>query len=652
VNSRTTRCIFVALTVSVCVSAIRAQSFTPAPRQVAAPASDIVDGIVRLPSPSSTSTVSHAALFPLAFARANASVWRAEVALPIERAGDVALALLSPDAGRWSIAIGLSGSAPRPIAQSFAHEHNIGPAGDELAGWVVDRYDLHGVPAGTWTVRIEAPIDASALPPRSGWLTARTASDVAIETHVTTQRLVAGDVVGVAARATGDLGRSRVTSARVVFENAGVASELVMQDDGLHEDGLAGDGTFGALVPASLRGDVNAHVEITGTTSDGATFLRSAELAFPMLERAVALDGSARASEVDATHLSIAIGALPISSSNAPPHFHVSAEVWGRAANGAMVPVCWLSRQSTLERDAHGASFTLSLDTHWLDVAGAAAPLELREVRAQDPDTEVVFDLVDRIPLATPPLPAPTPGPHAITSEMLTGSALELSTASPAGPHTRATPVFINPALMLVHGYCSSGSIWPAADFAQPKLEFLDPNANRTHDQFAQLINAQAVAAHLSSFGVVTHSQGGCAALHLLTYYTSGLDFAAGGRRIQALAAPFQGTPLASLGAFACGVNNDMTLSGSATWLAGIPTWARAEVWYWTTSNTGSACNFLTDFFLTNPEDGTVEEIHGQLPSGNNMGHTLGWCHTTGMSNPASYTDHVRNQAMNAAASR
>jgi hypothetical protein len=34
------------------------------------------------------------------------------------------------------------------------------------------------------------------------------------------------------------------------------------------------------------------------------------------------------------------------------------------------------------------------------------------------------------------------------------------------------------------------------------------------------------------------------------------------------------------------------------------------------------------------------------------MGHKSGWCHTTGMSNPASYTDHVRNAEMNAQAAR
>jgi pimeloyl-ACP methyl ester carboxylesterase len=218
---------------------------------------------------------------------------------------------------------------------------------------------------------------------------------------------------------------------------------------------------------------------------------------------------------------------------------------------------------------------------------------------------------------------------------------------------TDAVSLRPNPALqtlLLVHGYCSGGSIWPAADFTAPKQEFLDPNQNRTHDQFAQLLR-QSVPGR-KSFGVVAHSQGGPAALHLYTYYTSGLDRALGARRIQSVASPYQGTPLASLGSFSCGVNNDMTTAGSATWLAGIPTWARAEVWYWTTSNSGSVCNFLTNLFLGSPNDGTVEQTRGQLPGAHSMGHVTGWCHTTGMSNPANYTDHARNALMNTNAAR
>ncbi|HUR28607.1 MAG TPA: conditioned medium factor, partial [Planctomycetota bacterium] len=240
------------------------------------------------------------------------------------------------------------------------------------------------------------------------------------------------------------------------------------------------------------------------------------------------------------------------------------------------------------------------------------------------------------------------PGLHPITPAMLTGNASATIGSASAPPSGFAA----NRALMLVHGYCSSGSIWPAADFAQPKIEFLDPSANRSHDQFAQLIAQRAVNAHVSSFGIVAHSQGGPAALHLLTYYTSGLDFSTGGRRIQSLASPYLGTPLASWGGFACGVNNDMTPAASATWLAGIPTWARAEVFTWTTADSGTACNAITNLLLTNPEDGTVEKMRSELAGGNNMGHVVGWCHTTGMTNPASYTDHTRNLAMNAAAAR
>jgi len=702
------------IVVSSCVAfatTIDSSAQTLAARQVAAPASDIVSGLVRLPDPSSTPTTSCAAALPLRFTREANSGWSAELRVPVERRGAVTLAILSADAGNLRVEVGANGALVRPIADAFALERRTGFASDALPGWIIDRYDMIDAPAGTWTVRVRSDDPSGAHPPLPGWLALTSDHDLRIEAHVTTQRLLADEPIGIVASLSNASHGARIEDARLVLEHDGRTESIAMQDDGRHEDGARGDGVFGALVPESASGQVVARVEIHGSTADGASFLRTTQLAFPVLERAVLFDGSARTRLDDEQHLRIEIGALPLTAAH---RFHVSAEVWGRASDDRSVPICWLSREAEIEASAvsggkasseasdnsssttgnsstkengdssasseHGRAsnegsgsanagsrpassstaqrtsgplLALELDTRWLDATNAHAPLELRQVRVQDPDTDVVFDLVDRMTLDVRDLPASTTsGPQAITSEMLTGSSMMLQTTSPTGPSTHTSPILLRPALMLVHGYCSSGSIWPAADFAQPKLEFLDPNANRTNDQFAQLINAQAQAAGLTSFGVVTHSQGGCAALHLLTYYTSGLDFSIGGRRIQALAAPFQGTPLASLGSFACGVNNDMTLAGAATWLAGIPTWARAEVYYWTTSDAGTPCNFLTHLFLTDPEDGTVEEIHGQLPSGNNMGHTTGWCHTTGMSYPASYTDHTRNQAMNAAAAR
>ena len=105
-----------------------------------------------------------------------------------------------------------------------------------------------------------------------------------------------------------------------------------------------------------------------------------------------------------------------------------------------------------------------------------------------------------------------------------------------------------------------------------------------------------------------------------------------------------------------CGENTDLSVDGAALWLANIPTWARQKVWYWTTSFDDGIfydyCNLLSDLFLSDPDDGIVERSRGQLSGANNMGHTEGWCHTTGMRDPAQYTDSTRNQNMNANAAR
>ncbi|MCB1034776.1 MAG: conditioned medium factor, partial [Acidobacteria bacterium] len=163
---------------------------------------------------------------------------------------------------------------------------------------------------------------------------------------------------------------------------------------------------------------------------------------------------------------------------------------------------------------------------------------------------------------------------------------------------------------------------------------------------------------------IVAHSQGGAASLHLYTYYWSGLDNASGPRLIQSVGTPYQGTSLAGnlaiLGQIfgaGCGTNYDLTYDGASAWLSNIPTWARNQVWYHTTSFTDrwwayDYCNLATDLFLSDPEDGVVEKSKGQLSSGHNLGHKTGWCHTDGMRDPSQVRDSSRNSNMNANAAR
>lgn len=80
--------------------------------------------------------------------------------------------------------------------------------------------------------------------------------------------------------------------------------------------------------------------------------------------------------------------------------------------------------------------------------------------------------------------------------------------------------------------------------------------------------------------------------LHFSLPRYSCLDGATSGSRlIQSVGSPYQGTALAGsiadLGAIfgaGCGSVNDLTYSGAANWLTTIPSWARAEVYYYTTT--------------------------------------------------------------------
>ncbi|HZL99045.1 MAG TPA: hypothetical protein VFD43_02235, partial [Planctomycetota bacterium] len=449
----------------------------------------------------------------------------------------------------------------------------------------------------------------------------------------------------------------------VRVESAAGRWTQALWDDGLHDDGAPGDGLLGAWVGPLAPGPARLAVQVAALAADGAPLVRTVQHAFVVEAPAARLAGWANAGVLDETRLAVEVALQPLGPLR---RLHLSAEVWGPDASGALVPVAWLSHIGLPVETWGTSSLTLQLDGRWLARAGTAGPLELRAVRLQDPDSHVLFDALAACPLPADALPPSASLPAgAITTEMLVGppppgappptlapaGSLGMAPGLPGGPS--GSMLLERPwqrALMLSHGYCSGGNVWPAADFTPPKLVFLDPNANRSNDEFAQLL--AAAGAGQDSFGFVGHSQGGLAALHLLTYYHSGLDLAAGPRRIQSVASPYQGTPLASLGFFACGVNNDMTTSGAPLWLSGIPTWARQEVYYWTTQNSGSVCNFFTDLVLDSPNDGTVEKDRGQLPGANSMGHVSGWCHTTGMSNPANYTDHARNVEMNAQAAR
>lgn len=635
------------------------------PKQVNAPPSDILSGIVRLPAPGSITLESSYARIPVSLSPTPEGALAWSAAVPIDDAASVRFALLTPDGANLSWDI-LDPAPSRANAR-------LAPSAPLIDHAVVDA--LSSTPnaefrtltfrePGAWTVRVRTeavdappPIDAS-----DAWLFIASDSPHRLRTSIHSLRHIPGESACIVADMRADAGRtaeaSTITDALVHIND----SELLpMHDDGAHGDGAAGDGVFGARIPLTEPGPLHLRVEAHGITESGAPLLRTSEHRIEVVPGGMELlpnDAAATIAPDPApggtSQLRIDI---PIASATPSRRMLAAAELWGRdPETGAPAPAVWSALITEPRALADiGDAVSLFVDPRWLATSSITGPFELRNIRLHDIDTLVPIALRDRAPLRIDgQLPLPAAAPRAIDPAMRSGVPrpdLALAcTLSESDLALAASRAFGAHNLMLSHGYCAGGSPWPTSDFSGFLEAFSDPDQNRTHDQFAQLLLAFGM--NSKSYGFVGHSQGGCAALHLWTFYFSGLDWAEGPRLIQSLGTPYQGTPLASLGGFSCGVNNNMTTDGAPVWLSTIPTESRASVWYWTTSYTSNWCDFFANLILAAPNDGTTEVARGQLPGATNMGNKTGWCHTTGMSYPAQYTDSVRNAELNAQAAR
>ena len=647
----------VAMVVTLTSAAPAAQAQSPAFKHLAGPAADILSGSMALPDPAGLGVRSHSAMLPVQLEKSAAGVFQWQTVIPVEVSEGVSLVLLAPQVETWRIDVATPGNGEfvpiekirdmqvEKTADSFGYDGLVYPS-------VVYKITSQA-PRGKWKIRIAAP-QAS-----RGYLIVGADSPYRLYAHLADYNLAVGQRVGLIAYIYDDnapaagnapaplQGVTRHMSTRVVQPD-GAEVTVAMFDDGRHKDGRAGDGVFGGEFVARSTGLHKAQVIAQGVTPQGQAFLRTSQHIFPVIAHQATLGGRTEIVGSDDVRLDIGI---PVRGLAEGTIVRAYAEVWGVDEVGQSAPAAWIGGLSQVQN----SRITLSFDTRWLSYSHVKSPIELRNVRLQDVATSIPLATGQRMNVPVRSLPkAASKSVVQIVPEMLTGPRPERADVSPLDATANGGK------LMLVHGYCSEG-VWPTSDFTDYAV-FQDYNQNRTHDEFARLI--RDFGAQFPSFGVVAHSQGGAASLHLYTYYWSGLDYSSGDRLIQSVGTPYQGTALAGdlallgevFGA-GCGPNWDLTYDGSALWLSGIPSWARGRVHYWTTSDEDvwwrwDYCSAATDIVLDDPEDGVVERWAGQLSGAYNHGHKEGWCHTADMRDPAQYLDHDRNHEMNAYGNR
>ena len=611
---------------------------------------------MRLPNPADLGTKSKTAMLPIS---ANRGVQK--FSIPVENAADFRLMLLSPTSEKWSVKVALPNESFVDM-RSGATSPNIEITKDfyglENERFPAEVMTFKGLSAGD--IRVEINTNRTN---NGGFLVAASESSLRLYSYINTLETVRGNSVGIVASLLNNDDETafagRIGTANVRIETpSGEILRTPLFDDGNHDDKLAGDGVFGGSFIPNQTGRFNAQISVSGTNANNEAFIRTGEHLIEVADSRVVFDGSALVKSIDDTRFEIDLAAQNLKAGS---KVIAHAEVWGRDANGVEKAVAWIGGMTPAEKNfgKNGVILPLTLDARWLIRSDAKSDYELRNVRVQNADSMAVIGTSDSIALSPITLSENLRGNFngEINDEMRMG-------VSPIKKAELDGQNAVGGKLMLVHGYCSS-DVWGAPASAGQftnYVKFLDLNQNRSHDQFAQRI--KTFGANLPSYGIVAHSQGGAASLHLYTYYWSGLDSATGSRLIQSVGTPYQGTALAgnlaaigSIFGAGCGTNNDLTYSGSAAWLANIPSWARAKVSYHTTSFTDvwyryDYCSLATDLFLGDPEDGVTEQAYGQLPGAINLGHKTGWCHTSGMRDPAQTTDSSRNANMNANAAR
>lgn len=617
-------------------------------KQLAGPPSEFAE--MAPANPADSASFSRTALVPVELASNRAGGAEGSLTVGIE-SDAVRLVLLGEGSAAWDLAL-VSPSGEVHDARALSRDARQESFGIENASVPAMTYPLEGLRPGNWELRFSTR-DRSAT---RGYVLIEGAESARLVSYPTRYGAIAGESVQFVAQLaqvggkqadTVDAIRPAQSSVTLrVTAPDGALQTVTLADDGRSGDGGAGDGIYGGAFQTTQAGLYQTSVHYDGMIA-GVRTLRSAEHVVPVAAAALQLGDARAAVNRQSGHrfdLGLDIGADRTTDGR---HFRGYAEVWGHDARGNALPVAWIGGML----DAADGKVNFGLDSRWIARAGAQGPFELRNVRLEDPDSYVTLGRAERIALDLPAM------------KFSAGRSVEIDEEMLMGPRPADLEQNRNTTrrLLLVHGYCSGG-VWPAAQFSNAST-FLDANQNRTHDQFARLI--RTFGSSWGSFGVVAHSQGGAASLHLYTYYWSGLDNAVGARRIQSVGTPYQGTNLsgilATLGSWfgvGCGTNNDLTYSGARAWLAGIPTSRRGAVNYYTTAFrstnwwTNDYCQIATDLVLSDPEDGTTEQAYGQLPGAVNRGHVTGQCHTASMRDPAQFLDASRNSVMNTNAAR
>jgi hypothetical protein len=595
----------------------------------------------RLPNPSSATITSDSSLLAINLKKEEDGNIRWIGKIPIDSTKTVTMSLISPHVDKMTLEIISDHVTTQMIEEtssSFGMGENTFPA---------KSYMFKDVSIGTWEVKIELKGDWKESTEPNVFLLTSYDSPYRLSTHQLTYETIISRNIGVVAQLShNDVGTpipSETLSVELDVRLPDGTFEVIrMHDDGLHNDGAAHDGVYGASLQATEEG-----VYTTQVVLQAKDIFRTAQNTIAVVKDKMTLvDTSVIEMKANEEMVTVKLLAIAKDSSVIGSKFKVYSEVWAGTK-----PIAWVSGMSIAERISDNmVALPLKMSIKWIQRANVQTLSDkfvLRNAYVQDVEHSIPLSTIS-ISNAIVKTPNMTLNQHSIqfdgtiTESMLLGlRPTNLQKSNTNGSHKT----------LLVHGYCAGGPPFPSIDFTDT-LVLEDFQKARTNDEFAEIIGK--LGAQADSFSIVSHSQGGLASLHLATFYWSNQDLSTAERPLQSVGSPYRGSALAgtiaSIGyvfGVKCGSVYELTRDGSALWLATIPMERRKYVWYATTVYPSwSYCNLLANAVLSWPNDGVTEFEFSNLDGAHNVGNKVNWCHSPNMHYPPQGTDKERNTLM------
>lgn len=461
----------------------------------------------------------------------------------------------------------------------------------------------------------------------------------------------------------------------------GTSVEILLHDDGRHQDGLAGDGMFGGNYLLAQAGEHAYNIKITGTTPENESINRSDLSAFPVLDTRGLVDdqvvsatttSTARSNHADPRRVSIPV-TVTVQNGALPEEVIGYAEVWGHDEQGAEIAAGWTGGAITPTK-VQDTEFVIPFTFHtdWIAIENVREPFFLKNVEIADPDTLITMIRKDRVDLDLGNHGIRARARHGkveITEEMLEGRnpAPKKASTKALSDHDFAAR---NP-VMSVPGWCSTNP-WNEGTFrrfgdANSEIYFNKRPNNWSNFKFARelrdAIQEESLKRPIDTVRIIAHSQGGLGALTASAYYWPSRHRLIQIPSVQTLGSPFGGTEVANKGRHylakylvkwvaGCYVPYDLTTGGAARWQRWIPYYHRGKVTTYRTSHKKRKWNHpnrrchYSSYIVRGNDDGIVSTSSSALHGAHNTGVARKQCHSEKMRRIPHYKDQNKNRHM------